>query len=141
MKCNITPLEGENLIAEIAGEMWAASSNPIVRFFAFIDKILCFIFGFRKAGYLVLTDRRIIFIRKRVALWCFPLEAIIKSYLPQGISAVGYTRKGTCLGCFCPMFCLELTSISGEVITIQLKGATEKMAASYANTMYEAIRS
>ena len=47
MKCNITPLEGENLIAEIAGEMWAASSNPIVRFFAFIDKILCFIFHTR----------------------------------------------------------------------------------------------
>lgn len=139
MKCKIVPLENENVIAEIAGEMWAKSSNPIVRFFSAIMKFLAAFIGYRKAGYLVLTDKRILFIKREVMLWCFPLNAVTTSILPQGLSSVGYTRQGTFLGCFCPKFCLELIALSGEIIQVQLKGANEKEAATYANVMYEAI--
>ena len=139
MKCTITPLPNENVIAEIEGEMWAASSNPIERFFSGIVKTIAGFLGFRRAGYLLLTDQRIIFVRKEIALWVFPKEAVTASYLPQAVASAGYVRRGTFCGCFCPVFFLEINLISGQSISVQLKGANEAVAAEYANTMYAAI--
>jgi len=140
MKSKIMPMEGETIIAEIEGEMWAASSNPIARLIGKILKILNLILGIRQAGYLVLTSNRIIFYKKSVALWVFPTFLESSSLLPQAVSSVGYIRKGSFLGCFCPTYYLQILQNNGTEIVIQVKGATETEVVKYANVLYNATR-
>lgn len=134
LKCNIIPMADESVIAEIEGEMWANSPNPIERLFAPVTRFFAKLIGIRKTGSLVLTDQRIIFARREVVFWFITKASVAKSVLPQGLSSVGYIRKGIFARCW-----LQLVTVAGEVIDIQLKGANEKQAAEYANVMYNAI--
>lgn len=141
MKCKIIPMDDENVVMEVEGELWARSSNPIARLIGFICKCIGFVFGYRKSAYMVMTTRRIIFFKKSVLLWCFPTATESYSVLPQAICSVGYTRRGTFLGCFCPMYCLRMVDNSGSITDLQLKGASENETVRYANAMYDAIKS
>lgn len=133
-------MENEKVIAELEGELWASSSNPISRFFGLILKILFFIFGFRQSAYLLLTSNRIIFYKKMVGFWFFPIQVENFSLLPQALSSVGYIRKGSFFGCFCPTYYLQILQNNGSETLIQIKGATETEAMKYANVMYGATK-
>ena len=89
---------------------------------------------------MVMTTKRIIFFKKSVLLWCFPTATENYSLLPQAICSIGYTRRGTFLWCFCPMYCLCVVNNSGDLTMLQLKGATENETVRYVNAMYDAIK-
>jgi hypothetical protein len=137
LKSGVMLAENENLVMEIEAELWASSSNPIARFIGAIYKFFAMIFGIRKKGFVVITDKRVVEVRTNVACWCIPVGRTVKYVLPSSVKEVGYSRKATC-GCFCPRYELYYQAFT-EFTPIQLKGADEAGALKAANAFYAAI--
>jgi hypothetical protein len=129
--------EDEKLIMEIEAELWATSSNPIARFFGAISKVIAMIFGFRKKGYLVLTDKRVIEFSTQINCWCVTTGRQVKYVLPSSVKEIGYKRASTC-GCFCPAYRLYYDAFTQHT-EVLLKGADEAGALKAANAFYAAI--
>jgi hypothetical protein len=133
----ITLAEDEKLVMEIEAELWASSSNPIARFFGAIKKFFAMILGYRKKGFLVITDRRVVEISKQIACWCITVGREVKYVLPSSVKEIGYTRQATCC-CFCPAYYLYYESFTQRT-AILLKGVDETGALKSANAFYAAI--
>ena len=129
--------ENENLVMEIEAELWATSSNPISRLFGGINRIISKIFGFRKTGFLIITDKRVIEVKTQIYCWCITTGRQVKYVLPSSVKEIGYNRAATC-GCFCPVYHLYYESFT-QLTQVQLKGADEKDALQAANAFYAAI--
>ena len=122
---------------EIEAELWATSSNPIERFFAAIIKFVALIAGYRKKGFWVITDKRVVEVSVSILCWCIAAGREIKYVLPSSVKEIGYTRNATC-GCFCPAYHLYYQSFT-QLSSIMLKGANEAGAAKAADAFYAAI--
>jgi hypothetical protein len=129
--------EDENLVVEIEAELWATSSNPIARFFGAVSKVISMIFGFRKKGFLVITDKRVVEVSTQICCWCITTGRQVKYVLPSSVKEIGYDRAATC-GCFCPAYHLYYESFT-ERTSVLLKGADEAGALKVANAFYAAI--
>ena len=129
--------DDEKLVMEIEAELWATSSNPIARFLGEIQKFLALIFGFKRKGFLVLTDKRVVEVRVFIACWCITTGRGVKYVLPSSVKEIGYTRAATC-GCFCPAYHLYYESFT-ERTAVMLKDADESGALKAANAFYAAI--
>ena len=129
--------EDEKLVMEIEAELWASSSNPIVRFFAEIQRIIAMILGFRRKGFVVITDKRVVEIKTHIACWCVTTGRTLKYVLPSSVKEIGYIKKATC-GYFCPMYYLYYESFT-QSTPIPLKGADESGALKAVNAFYAAI--
>jgi hypothetical protein len=129
--------EDEKLVMEIEAELWATSSNPIARFFGAIQRVLAMICGFRKKGFWVITDKRVVEVSVRVMCWCITTGRQIKYVLPSSVKEIGYTRSATC-GCCCPAYHLYYDSFT-QRSAVLLKGADEAGALKAANAFYAAI--
>jgi len=129
--------ENEKLVMEIEAELWATSSNPIAQFIGKIRRIIAMILGFRKTGFLVITDRRVVEISTRIRCWCITVGKEVKYVLPSSVKEIGYTRNATC-GIFCPVYYLYYESFTQRTI-VQLKGVDESGASKAANAFYAAI--
>ncbi|MDR2491318.1 MAG: hypothetical protein LBD20_07950 [Spirochaetaceae bacterium] len=129
--------ENENLVMEIEAELWATSSNPFARFLGSINRIIAMIFGFRKRGFLVITDKRVVEVSTQINCWCITTGRQVKYVLPSSVKEIGYTRDATC-GCFCPVYYLYYEAFTQRT-AVQLKGADENGALKAANAFYAAI--
>lgn len=138
LKSGVILQDDEKLVVEIEAELWAASSNPIARFFGAIIKLICLIFGIKKEGYLVLTDKRVIEVVYQKACWVFDTGKEIKYVLPSSVKEVGYTKTGTFLGCFCPCYHLYYDA-NTQSTNVQLKGYNEQETIKLVNNFYDAI--
>lgn len=125
LKSGITLNEGENLIVELEAELWATSSNPIARFFGSIRRIIALIFGEKRRGFIILTDKRLIEVQEVILCWCFNSNKHVKYVLPSSIKEVGYTKEATFCGCFCQAYNLYYDSFTQRT-SILLKGYHEK---------------
>jgi len=137
LKSGITLAEGENLVMEIEAELWATSSNPIAQFMGNVSRIIALILGFKKKGFLVLTDKRVVEVTTQIQCWCVTVGRQVKYVLPSSVKEIGYTRKATC-GCCCPVYFLYYESFT-QLTKVQLKGADESGALKAANAFYAAI--
>lgn len=52
--------ENEHLVVELEAELWATSSNPISLLIGNIVKFLNLLIGFKRKGYVVITDLRVV---------------------------------------------------------------------------------
>jgi hypothetical protein len=129
--------EDEKLVMEIEAELWATSSNPIARFFGAVNKVIAMIFGFRKKGYLVITDKRVVEVSTQISCWCITAGRQIKYVLPSSIKEIGYDRAATC-GCCCPAYHLYYESFTQRTAVL-LKDADEAGALKATNAFYAAI--
>jgi hypothetical protein len=129
--------EDEKLVMEIEAELWATSSNPIARFLGEMQKIIAMIFGFRKRGFLVITDKRVVEVSTQINCWCITTGRQVKYVLPSSVKEIGYDRAATC-GCCCPAYYLYYESFTQRT-AVQLKDADEAGALKAANAFYAAI--
>ena len=60
MKSGLILGEDEHLVVELEAELWATSSNPIARLIGGIIKFINLIFGNKRQGYVVITDKRVV---------------------------------------------------------------------------------
>jgi hypothetical protein len=129
--------ENEKLVMEIEAELWASSSNPIAQALGSIQRIIALILGFKKKGFLVITDKRVVEVTTQIRCWCITVGRQVKYILPASVKEIGYTRSATC-GCFCPVYYLYYESFT-QLTRVQLKGADESGALKAANAFYSAI--
>jgi len=137
LNSGITLSENEKLVMEIEAELYASSSNPIAQFLGRVQRIIALIFGFKKKGFLVITDKRVVEVTTQIRCWCITVGRQVKYVLPSSVKEIGYTRTATC-GCFCPVYFLYYESFTQRT-NIQLKGADESGALKAANVFYAAI--
>lgn len=96
--------EGEVIVAQLEAELWAESSNIFSRIIGQIWRIIGLILGFRKEGFLTITNKRVIETIHVQQCWVFNSGSITRIVLPSSVKEVGYTKDGTFLGCFCQAY-------------------------------------
>jgi hypothetical protein len=137
LKSGLLLTEGETLVMEIEAELWASSSNPIARFFGGIAKFFAMIFGYRKSGYLVVTNRRVVTVEKIITCYCCGGGKVVKYMLPSSLKEVGFVKRATC-GCFCPAYHLYFDAFT-EHKEILLKGVDEAGAQKTVDVFYRSV--
>lgn len=96
--------DGEVIVAQLEAELWAESSNVISRLIGQIWRIISLFLGFRKEGFITITNKRVIETINVQQCWVFNSASITRIVLPSSVKEVGYTKEGTFLGCFCQAY-------------------------------------
>lgn len=140
LKSGLILKEGENLVFELEAEMWATSSNPIAKAIGAIMKVINFILGNRRQGFLVITNQRVVEIVQFKALWVFNLGKNVKILLPSSVKEIGYLKEGTCFGCFCQSYKLYYESFTQQT-SVLLSADDDASAQKVVDAFYKAISS
>jgi len=135
----ISLAENENLVVELEAELWATSSNPIAQLIGTIRRVLAAILGFKKKGFLVITNKRVVEVGTQMACWCINVGKQVKFVLPSSVKEIGYLKTTTC-GVFCPAYYLYYEGFT-QTTRILLKGSDEAGALKIVNSFYAAINS
>ena len=138
LKSGLILNEGEKLVIELEAEMWATSQNPIAKLIGQIRKLLALITGSKREGYIVITDKRVVEIVEFKACWVFNLGKNVKYVLPSSVKEVGYTKEGTCFGCFCQAYNLyydAFTQRTSVLLPVQEEAEAQKIV----DAFYKAI--
>ncbi len=130
--------EDEHLVVELEAELWATSSNPIARLIGGIIKFINLIFGNKRQGYVVITDKRVVEIIQYKALWVLNAGKNVKYVLPSSVKEVGYTKEGTCFGCFCQSYNLYYDAFTQRT-SVLLSDVDEAGAQKVVDAFYKAI--
>ena len=130
--------EDEHLVVELEAELWATSSNPIARLIGGIIKFINLIFGNKRQGYVVITDKRVVEIIQYKALWVLNAGKNVKYVLPSSVKEVGYTKEGTCFGCFCQSYNLYYDAFTQRT-SVLLSDVDEAGAQKVVDASYKAI--
>ena len=138
LKSGVILNESEKLVVELEAELWASSSNPIAKFIGACWRIISLIFGIKKKGFVVVTNKRIIEVRQDIACWVFNTAKEIKYVLPSSVKEVGYIKEGTFLGCFCQAYHLYYDAFTQRT-SVQLKGFNEQQTQALVDTVYATI--
>ena len=137
LKSGVILEPGENLVMEIEAELWAVSSNPIAVLFGRINKVIAAIFGTRRKGFLVITDKRVIEVTDLIRCYVFHTNKTVKFVLPSSVKEIGYEKETVC-GIFCPAYNLYYESFTQKTM-VMLKGANEAKANEKVKAFYKAI--
>lgn len=137
LKSGLILEEGESLVMEIEAELWATSSNPLAIALGQIRKFFAKILGYRVNGFLVITNKRVVEVKKVIECYCFNTGTTVKYVLPSSVKEIGYERTSTC-GCFCPAYYLYYESFTQRT-RVMLSGADEKTAQKTLDALYKAI--
>lgn len=132
--------ENEHLVVELEAELWATSSNPISLLIGKIVKFLNLLIGFKRKGYVVITDLRVVEIIQFKALWVLNTGKSVKYVLPSSVKEVGYTKEGTCFGCFCQAYNLYYDAFTQRT-SVLLSDVDEAGAQKVVDAFYKAISS
>lgn len=140
LKSGVILSEGEELVMELEAELWSSSSNPIARAIGEINRILSLFIGVKKKGYVVITNKRVIEVRQKIACWCFNTGKRVTYVLPSSVKEVGYIKEGTFCGCCCQAYSLYYDAFTQRTV-ILLKGMHEEETANIVNVFYKTIQS
>ena len=130
--------EDEHLVRELEAELWATSSNPIARLIGAVVKFINLILGNKRQGYVVITDKRVVEIIQYKALWVLNAGKNVKYVLPSSVKEVGYTKEGTCFGCFCQSYNLYYDAFTQRT-SVLLSDVDEAGAQKVVDAFYKAI--
>lgn len=130
--------EGENLVMELEAELWASSSNPIAKMIGSVTKFLNFLLGNRRKGFVVITNKRVVEVVQFKALWVLNAGKNVKYLLPSSVKEVGYTKEGTCFGCFCQSYNLYYDAFTQRT-SVLLSDVDEAGAQKVVDAFYNAI--
>lgn len=138
LKSGILLAQDEKLVFELEAELWATSSNPIARAVGEFKKAIAGILGFKRQGYLVITDKRVVEVLQMKACFTFNQGKVVKYILPSSVKEVGYVKEGTCCGCFCQSYKLYYEAFT-QVTSVLLPDADEAEAQKVVDAFYKAI--
>lgn len=138
LKSGVVLTEGENLVVELEAELWATSSNPIAKFIGSIVKFINLLLGNKRKGYVVITNKRVVEVLQFKALWVFNTGKTVKYVLPSSVKEVGYTKEGTCCGCFCQAYSLYYDAFTQRT-SVLLSVDNEAEAQNIVDAFYKAI--
>lgn len=138
LKSGLVLGEKEELVMELEAELWATSQNPIAKLIGKIRKLFALLLGFRRRGFLVITNKRVVEVVQSQGLWVFNLGKNVKYVLPSSVKEVGYTKEGTCLGLFCQSYNLYYESFT-QLTSVLLPVSDEKEAQNVVDAFYKAI--
>ena len=130
--------EDEHLVVELEAELWATSSNPIARLIGAVVKFINLILGNKRQGYVVITDKRVVEIIQYKAFWVLNAGKNVKYVLPSSVKEVGYTKEGTCFGCFCQSYNLYYDAFTQRT-SVLLSDVDEAGAQKVVDAFYKAI--
>lgn len=139
LKSGLVLGEGENLVIELEAEMWAESANLIAQLLGFIKKFFSFILGFKRKGFIVITDRRVVEVVIYKGLWVLNVGQNTRYLLPSSIKEVGYTKEGTCFGCFCQSYNLYYESFTQRTKVLLSAAMCDNDAQKVVDAFYKAI--
>lgn len=122
---------------EIEAELWANSSNPISQIFGEIRRLISLLFGFKKHGFIVITNKRVVEVSSRINCYVFNTGKEVKYLLPSSVKEIGYTKHSTCC-CFCPAYYLYYEGMTQKT-SVMLKNVDEKEAQETVSAFYSAI--
>lgn len=137
LKSGITLQADETLVMELEAELWATSSNPLAKAIGSIKKVISKILGFKKSGFVVITNKRVVEVSTTIECYVFKTGQDVKYLLPSSVKEVGYERVTTC-GCFCPAFYLYYEGHTQKT-RVLLSGADEAEAQKVVDAFYRAI--
>ena len=137
LKSGIILQDGEELVAEIEAELWAASANPIAKALGNIQRIVCGILGTKKKGFVVITNKRVVEVSSLIQCFKFETAHQVKFLLPSSVKEVGYTKEASC-GMFCPAYHLYYETFTNTT-SVLLKVATDEEAQKLVDAFYKAI--
>lgn len=138
LKSGLVLNDGEKLVVELEAELWATSQNPIARMIGEIRKLLALIMGHKRQGYIVITDKRVVEIIQMKMFWVLNVGKNVKYVLPSSVKEVGYTKEGTCCGCFCQAYNLYYDAFTQRT-SVLLPVDEEKEAQDIVDAFYKAI--
>ena len=138
LKSGLVLSDGEKLVVELEAELWATSQNPIARMIGEIRKLLALIMGHKRQGYIVITDKRVVEIIQMKMFWVLNVGKNVKYVLPSSVKEVGYTKEGTCCGCFCQAYNLYYDAFTQRT-SVLLPVDEEKEAQDIVDAFYKAI--
>lgn len=138
LKSGLVLNDGEKLVIELEAELWATSQNPIARMIGEIRKLLALIMGHKRQGYIVITDKRVVEIIQMKMFWVLNVGKNVKYVLPSSVKEVGYTKEGTCCGCFCQAYNLYYDAFTQRT-SVLLPVDEEKEAQDIVDAFYKAI--
>jgi hypothetical protein len=130
-------MEGETLVVELEAELWATSANPIAQMLGTIRRIIAAILGFKKKGFLVITDKRVVEFYNQINCYVFNTGKTVKYVLPSSVKEVGFIKQTTC-GFFCPAYYLYYEGFT-QTTKILLKDYEEDGAQKIADAFFRAI--
>ena len=130
--------EDEKLVVELEAELWATSSNPIALLIGKIIKFINLLFGNKRQGYVVITDKRVVEIIQFKSFWVLNSGKNVKYVLPSSVKEVGYTKEGTCFGCFCQSYNLYYDAFTQRT-SVLLSDVDEAGAQKVVDAFYKAI--
>ena len=138
LKSGLILREDENLVMELEAELWATSMNPLARLWGSIVRIINLILGNKRKGFIVSTEKRVMEITQFKALWVLNAGKDVKYVLPSSVKEVGYTKEGTCFGCFCQQYDLYYESFTQRTsVLLPVQGEAE--AQRVVDSFYKAI--
>lgn len=137
LKSGLALLPGEQVIVELEAELWAESPNPLAKLIGGIQRVVARIFGHRRKGFLVITDRRVVEVLNIYNCYVFNTDKAVKYVLPSSVKEVGYV-KGTTCGVFCPAYHLYYDSHTQRT-SIQLQTAEEAEVLRIVDAFYNTI--
>ncbi|MDR1592784.1 MAG: hypothetical protein LBS16_07920 [Prevotellaceae bacterium] len=132
--------EGENLVMELEAELWASSSNPLAKLIGSVIKFLNLLLGNKRQGFVVITNKRVVEVIQFKALWVLNTGKNVKYLLPSSVKEVGYTKQGTCFGCFCQSYHLYYDAFTQRT-SVLLSDVDEAGAQKVVDAFYKAISS
>ena len=138
-RSNLTLNPNEEIIVELEAELWATSSNIVSKIIGFAWRIIAFIFGVRRKGYLVITNQRVVEISHNYACWVFNTGREIKYVLPSSIKELGYIKEGTCCGCCCQAYYLFYESYTQSTSILLSDIHSEDEALKLVDIFYRAL--
>jgi hypothetical protein len=96
LKSGINLLDNETLIAEVDAGLYITSAFVILRFIQGFLRFIGLIFGFRKRGYLVITNKRFVEVYDQIIFWVLKIRKNVRSVPLCAIKKdVGCVKKGT----------------------------------------------
>jgi hypothetical protein len=138
LKSGIDLLENEALVLEIDAELYVTSPCVILRFLHGIIRFFAQILGFRKRGFLVVTNKRFVEVYDQIIFWIFNIRKYVKSVpLCKIDKEVDYVKKGTFAFLF-RAYQLYYTRSWRRVYVI-LRGLDEREVYSVASSVYKTI--
>lgn len=137
LKSGILLTEGENLVVELEAEMWVTGLNAIDKMFGYIYKFFAMLLGVRKEGYIVITNKRVVEVRKDKIFFVMDNGKTITYLMPNSIKEIGYTKEPTFF-CFCPVYHLFYDALTQHT-SIRLKDMDEAEVQNVVHSFYSAL--
>jgi hypothetical protein len=139
LQSGVTLLENETLVLEMDAELYITSSCAILRFFHGIIRFFAQILGFKKRGFLVITNKRFVEVYNQIIFWVINIRKYVKSIPLERIEGeVDYVRKGTFAFLF-RAYQLYYDKREKRRVYAILRGLDEQDAHAAANAVYRTL--